>query len=126
MYSGTASFTHLVDRLVKDALQDAETDLIGRLEPQGARLDGNNNRGLRTGGAGSSGRLLHEKADYTCRSLRYRCRMRTWHQAEFVAGATRSLENARRTGDYVDAEAVVRKLQRKLDAARARKPLTRR
>ena len=38
----------------------------------------------------------------------------------------RSLDDARRTGDYIEADAVVQKLQRKLDAARARKPATRR
>jgi hypothetical protein len=52
--------------------------------------------------------------------------MRRRHQEEFVARALRSLDHARRTGDYVDAEAVLRELQRKLDAARARKPTTRR
>jgi len=41
-------------------------------------------------------------------------------QTEFLARGLRSLEDARRTGDYVDAEVVVAKLQRKLDNARAR------
>jgi hypothetical protein len=52
--------------------------------------------------------------------------LRRRHQAEFVARGMRSLEDARRTGDYVDADAVVKKLQARLDAARARKPARRR
>jgi len=52
------------------------------------------------------------------------------HQAEFVARGLRSLKAAQRSGEYVDADAVVANLQRKLDAARtdtrARKPATRR
>jgi hypothetical protein len=47
-------------------------------------------------------------------------------QAEFIARGMRSLEDARRTGDYVEADAVVKKLQRKLEAARKRLPATRR
>jgi Arc/MetJ-type ribon-helix-helix transcriptional regulator len=43
-------------------------------------------------------------------------------QSEFIARGLRSLEEARRTGEYVDADAVLKKLQTKLDAARARKP----
>ena len=43
------------------------------------------------------------------------------NQAEFVTRGLRSLADARRTGDYVEAGAVVQKLQRKLDAARRRK-----
>ena len=46
------------------------------------------------------------------------------HQAEFVARGLRSLDDARRTGVYVDADVVVRKLQGTLDAARTRKPAT--
>ncbi len=41
-------------------------------------------------------------------------------QAEFVARGLRSRDEARRTGDYVDADVVVDKLQRKLDAAHTR------
>jgi len=41
-------------------------------------------------------------------------------QAEFVARGLRSRDEAKRTGDYVDADVVVAALQRKLDAARAR------
>jgi chitinase len=40
-------------------------------------------------------------------------------QAEFIARGLRSRDDAKRTGDYVDADAVVAGLQRKLDAARA-------
>jgi len=47
--------------------------------------------------------------------------MRRHHQAEFIARGLRSLDDGRRTGDYVDADVVLRKLQRKLDAARARR-----
>ena len=39
-------------------------------------------------------------------------------QAEFVERGLRSREAAHRTGDYVEADAVVDSLQRKLDAAR--------
>ena len=46
------------------------------------------------------------------------------HQAEFVARGLRSLDDARRTGVYVDADVVVRKLQGTLDAARTRKRAT--
>ncbi len=52
--------------------------------------------------------------------------LRRRNEAEFIARGLRSLEDARRTGDYADADAVVKRLQRKLDAARARKPATRR
>jgi predicted transcriptional regulator len=41
-------------------------------------------------------------------------------QAEFIARGLRSLDEARRTGEYIDADVVVAKLQRKLDAARTR------
>ena len=41
-------------------------------------------------------------------------------QAEFIARGLRSRDEARRTGEYVDADIVVEGLQRKLDAARAR------
>lgn len=43
-------------------------------------------------------------------------------QADFIARGLRSLDDARRTGDYVDADAVIGQLQHRLDAARARKP----
>ena len=41
-------------------------------------------------------------------------------QAEFLARGLRSRDEARRTGDYVDADVVIDGLQRKLDAARTR------
>jgi len=41
-------------------------------------------------------------------------------QSEFVSRGLRSRDEARRTGDYVDADVVVDGLQRKVDAARAR------
>lgn len=41
-------------------------------------------------------------------------------QAEFVTRGLRSRDEARRTGDYVDADVVLDGLQRKLDAARVR------
>ena len=44
------------------------------------------------------------------------------NQSAFVARGLHALDNARRTGAYVEADAVVQKLQRKLDAARIRKP----
>jgi hypothetical protein len=46
-------------------------------------------------------------------------------QAEFVARGLRSRDEAKRTGDYVDADDVVAALQGKLAAARARVPQTR-
>lgn len=49
------------------------------------------------------------------------------HQSEFIARGLRSLDDARQSGDYVDADEVVACLQRKLDAVRAnRKPASRR
>ena len=41
-------------------------------------------------------------------------------QEEFVARGLRSRDEARSTGEYVDADVVLQGLQRKLDAARAR------
>ena len=41
-------------------------------------------------------------------------------QAEFIARGLRSRDEAKRLGDYIDADDVVAGLQRKLDAARAR------
>ena len=40
-------------------------------------------------------------------------------QAEFIARGLRSRDQARRTGEYVDADLVLEGLQRKLDTARA-------
>ena len=50
--------------------------------------------------------------------------LRRRNQAEFIARGLRSLDDARRTGDYVEADVVVQTLQRKLDAARTRKRAT--
>jgi hypothetical protein len=41
-------------------------------------------------------------------------------QTEFIARGLRSRDEARRTGDYVDAEVAIQGLRRKLDAARER------
>jgi hypothetical protein len=49
--------------------------------------------------------------------------LRRRNQAEFVARGLRSLDEARRTGDFVDADDVVEMLQLKLVAARARRPV---
>ena len=46
-------------------------------------------------------------------------------QAEFIARGLRSRDEARRSGDYVDADVVLEQLQRKLDTARARVAKTR-
>ena len=40
-------------------------------------------------------------------------------QTEFIARGLRSRDDARRTGEYVDADVVLEGLQRKLDTARA-------
>ena len=47
------------------------------------------------------------------------------HQAEFLARGQRSLEKARQTSGYVEVDAVLDTLQRKLEAARRRKPAPR-
>ncbi len=47
-------------------------------------------------------------------------------QAEFIARGLRSRDDARRTGEYVDADMVLECLERKLDALRARLAKTRR
>jgi predicted transcriptional regulator len=41
-------------------------------------------------------------------------------QTEFIARGLSSRDEARRTGDYVEADVVIDNLQRKLDAARTR------
>jgi len=43
-------------------------------------------------------------------------------QADFIARGLRSRDEAKRTGDYVEADDVIAGLQRKLDAARVRTP----
>jgi Arc/MetJ-type ribon-helix-helix transcriptional regulator len=62
------------------------------------------------------GESLSEFVEASVRASVERRRM----QAEFIARGLRSRDEARRSGDYVDAEVVIQKLQRKLDAARAR------
>jgi hypothetical protein len=52
--------------------------------------------------------------------------LRRRQQAKFIARGLRSLETARKTGDYVEANVVLEGLRRKLDAARLRKPAKRR
>lgn len=42
-------------------------------------------------------------------------------QSEFIARGLRSRDDARRTGDYVDADAVLDNLQRKLVVARSQR-----
>lgn len=68
----------------------------------------------------SEGETMSEFVEASVRATVLRRR----NHAEFIARGLRSLDDARRTGDYVDADAVVRKLQRKLDAARKRKTAT--
>ena len=46
--------------------------------------------------------------------------LRRQNQAEFVARGVMSLENARRTGEYVDSDIVFEKLTKKLAAAKAK------
>ncbi|MDM0050624.1 YlcI/YnfO family protein [Variovorax sp. J22R115] len=46
------------------------------------------------------------------------------NQAEFVARGLRSLSRARQTGGYVEADEVLRKLDSKLRATKARKSAT--
>ena len=68
----------------------------------------------------SEGETMSEFVEASVRATVLRRR----NQAEFIARGLRSLDDALRTGDYVDADVVVQKLQRKLDAARKRKPAT--
>jgi hypothetical protein len=70
----------------------------------------------------SEGETLSEFVEASVRATVLRRR----HQAEFMARGLRSLESARQTGDYVEADVVLDGLQRKLDAARTRKPAKRR
>ena len=50
--------------------------------------------------------------------------LRRRNQAEFITRGLRSLDEARRSADYVEADVVLQTLQRKLDAARTRKRAT--
>lgn len=70
----------------------------------------------------SDGETVSEFVEASVRSSVLRRR----NQAEFIARGLRSLDDARLSGDYVSADAVIRKLQRKLDAARTRKAAARR
>jgi hypothetical protein len=69
----------------------------------------------------SEGETLSEFVEASVRAAVLRRR----NQAEFMARGLRSLETARRTGEYVEADVVLDGLQRKLDAARTRKPAKR-
>jgi cellulose biosynthesis protein BcsQ/Arc/MetJ-type ribon-helix-helix transcriptional regulator len=62
------------------------------------------------------GETLSEFVEASVRATVQRRRV----QAEFIARGLRSRDEARRTGEYVDADVVVEQLQRKLDAARSR------
>jgi hypothetical protein len=64
----------------------------------------------------AEGETLSQFVEASVRASVERRRM----QAEFIARGLRSREEARRTGDYVDADVVLGNLQRKLDAARTR------
>ena len=62
------------------------------------------------------GETLSEFVEASVRATVQRRRV----QAEFIARGLRSRDEARRTGEYVDADVVIQQLQRKLDAARSR------
>jgi len=68
-------------------------------------------------------RVLHEGetlSSFVETSVRETVRRRV-EQAEFVARGIVSLEQATRTGRYIDAGAVVAKLQARLDKARSKR-----
>ncbi|MDM0068154.1 YlcI/YnfO family protein [Variovorax sp. J31P207] len=54
-------------------------------------------------------------------AVRHSVRQRI-EQAEFVARGLRSLQKAKRTGDYLEADEVVASLRKKLAIAKARRP----
>lgn len=62
------------------------------------------------------GETLSEFVEASVRATVQRRRV----QAEFIARGLRSRDEARRTGQYVDADVVIAQLQRKLDAERSR------
>ncbi len=64
----------------------------------------------------SEGETLSEFVEASVRASVQRRRV----QAEFITRGLYSLAEARRTGEYIEADAVIEQLQRKLDAARAR------
>ncbi|MBP6224965.1 MAG: prevent-host-death protein [Rhizobacter sp.] len=69
----------------------------------------------------SAGETLSEFVESSVRASVERRRA----QAEFVARGLLSRDQARQTGDYVDADVVLEGLRRKLDAAHARQAKTR-
>ena len=69
----------------------------------------------------STGETLSEFVESSVRASVERRRA----QAEFIARGLQSRDQARQTGDYVDADVVLEGLQRKLDAAHARQAKTR-
>ena len=64
----------------------------------------------------ADGETLSEFVEASVRASVERRRVR----AEFIARGLRSRDEARRTGQYVDADVVLEGLQHKLDATRAR------
>jgi predicted transcriptional regulator len=64
----------------------------------------------------AEGETLSQLVEASVRASVERRRM----QAEFIARGLRSRDEARRTGDYVDADEVLHGLQHKLGAARSR------
>jgi hypothetical protein len=64
----------------------------------------------------TEGETLSQFVEASVRASVERRRM----QAEFIARGLRSRDEARRTGDYVDADVALGNLQRKLDAALTR------
>jgi hypothetical protein len=66
----------------------------------------------------AEGQTVSEFVEASVRAAVQRAR----DQSEFLTRGLQSLEDARLTCDYADAERVVQKLQKKLDAARKRKP----
>jgi hypothetical protein len=64
----------------------------------------------------ADGETLSQFVEASVRASVERRRM----QAEFIARGLRSRDEARRTSGYVDADAVIDGLQRKLDGARTR------
>jgi hypothetical protein len=64
----------------------------------------------------ADGETLSQFVEASVRACVERRRM----QAEFIARGLSSRDEARRTGDYVEADVVIDNLQRKLDAARMR------
>lgn len=68
----------------------------------------------------SEGETLSQFVEASVRASVQRRRVET----EFLARGLRSLDDARRTGDYVDADVVLADLQRRLDGARARRSPT--